>query len=281
MGRLAEVAVTIVLVGVVPAQTLTVYSEFTRTDPFGKPVRADRGPDPPREILSPAVPRGAVTSFHVVVEGSPGEAFTLQVAQNPDAAFTVTAYRERYTRKGSEWIPDELESVSLPYDGRIGADGAIPGQTAVAFWVDLALRPTAPVRRVKVEPQAYMRDGWVRYPMEVRVRSTRLGAAPAEAYAGVPDVLAPSGLSALAAWRTALCSGVSANNKVKPPLTVRSLIARNAGQDVRLAGATLPPELLRLLAISDRDGFCGNAKLTLAGQEDYLRVRDLLVGARE
>jgi hypothetical protein len=281
MGRLAEVVVMIALVVPAPAQTLTVYSEFTRTDPFGKPVRADRGPEPPREILSPAVARGAVSSFHVVVEGSPGEPFTLQVAQNPDAAFTVTAYRELYTKRGAEWIPDELEPVSLPYDSRIGADGAIPGQTAVAFWVDLAVRSTAPVRRVKVEPQAYMRDGWVRYPMEVRVRNTRLGPAPMPAYAGVPDVLAPSGQSALAAWRSALCGGASGDSKAQQPLSVRSLIARNSGQDVRLAGTTLPPELLRLLGVSNRDGFCGSGKLALSGQEDYLRVRDLLIGARE
>ena len=53
------------------AQTVTVYSEFTRIDPFGDVVRADPGAKPPREILSPAIPRNAVSSFHIVVEGSP------------------------------------------------------------------------------------------------------------------------------------------------------------------------------------------------------------------
>src|ERR1017187_5385935 len=54
------------------AQTVTVYSEFTRVDPFGQVVRADRGANEPREILSPAIARNALSSFHVVVEGRPG-----------------------------------------------------------------------------------------------------------------------------------------------------------------------------------------------------------------
>src|ERR1035437_6160550 len=70
------------LVLAVSAQTVTVYSELTRIDPLGNPVRADRGAYPPREILSPAIPRNATSSFHMVVEGQPGQAYTFQVVQN-------------------------------------------------------------------------------------------------------------------------------------------------------------------------------------------------------
>ncbi len=264
------------------AQDVRVYSEFTRIDPFGQPVRADRGAVPPREILSPAFPRGAVSSFHVVVEGSPGERVSFQVAQNPENFAKVTAYREHYTKSGDEWIPDLLEPVQLPFDTQIPVAGtAVPGQSAVAFWVDFEVSRGARVRRVKIEPQVYIRDGWVQYPMEVRIREAALGGPAAKAYRGAADIASPSANSALAAWRDALC-GLSDEKDAGPqPLTIRNFIARNAGQDVRFAGMTAPPQLLRGLSVRDRAAFCRNARLTLAAPEDYLRIRDALIGARE
>src|SRR6266536_1049677 len=158
MRRLAiYLAVFTVFGALTAAQEINVYSEFTRTDPFGHRIRADRGPEPPREILSPAIARNAFSSFHVVVEGRPGDSFTLQVGLNPEDAVQVTAYRERYVQLDGEWAPDELEPVKLPFEGRLGSDG-VPGQTAQAFWVDLFAGRDAPVARIKVEPQVFI-DG--------------------------------------------------------------------------------------------------------------------------
>ena len=48
------------------AQTVEIYSEFQRPDPFGGIVEPDRAWKP-REILSPAVSRNGFASFHIAV----------------------------------------------------------------------------------------------------------------------------------------------------------------------------------------------------------------------
>ena len=65
----------------VSAQDVRVYSELTRIDPFGNVVKADRG-DEPREILSPAVPRNAYSTFRVVISAAPGTEFTLHAGSS-------------------------------------------------------------------------------------------------------------------------------------------------------------------------------------------------------
>lgn len=261
------------------AQDVSVYSEFMRIDPFGKPLRTDRGASAPREILSPAIARNAYTSFHIVVEGRNGDPYTLQVAQNPDNAVRVSAYRERYVHVGNEWVPDELELVTLPYEGKIGAAG-VPNQTAQSFWLDLFADRDAAVRRIKVEPQVYIGDGWLRYPMEVRVSEAALGAAGPRRTPAVADVSAASAVTAIEVWRTGVC-GLNEKKSPDSPLSIRSFIARNALQDIRLAGGAPPPSLMRLAGAPDRVGFCQSAKSGRVSAEDYLLVRDALVGARE
>ncbi len=263
------------------AQTISVYSEFTRIDPFGAPVEADRGRQAPREILSPAIPRNAVTSFHVVVEGGTGEPFSLQIAQNPENAVRVTAYRERYGKVNGQWIPDVLEPVKLPYDGRL-ATPEIDGQTAQAFWIDVMPARDTPVQRIKVEPQVYIDGGWIRYPMEVRVARTALGAGPpARVAAETIDIFLPSSAPALAAWRRSVCDLSYERTSGETPLTIRSFIARNAAQDVRLAGGSVPPQLLRIAGAADRASLCAGTSLRRAGAEEYLLLRDALIGARQ
>src|ERR1039458_368408 len=46
------------------AQSLQIYSEFQRIDPYGRIVPVDRS-EYPREILSPELARNAPASFHV------------------------------------------------------------------------------------------------------------------------------------------------------------------------------------------------------------------------
>src|SRR5438270_8816561 len=63
-------------------QSLAVYSEFQRVDPFGQIVAVDRGPQP-REILSPAAPRNGFVSFHIAVTGPPGLNYFLYIVTSP------------------------------------------------------------------------------------------------------------------------------------------------------------------------------------------------------
>jgi hypothetical protein len=276
-------ALACVFICVLTAQDLTVYSEFTRVDPFGKPVPADTGTRTPREILSPALPRNAVSSFHVVVEARPGQSYTLQVAQNPENAVRVAAYRERYSKIGDHWIPDALEPVKLPIDTRMET-GDIPGQTAQAFWVDLFVDRSAAVRRIKVEPQAYVDERWIRYPMEARIVRTALGSAPLPVVRGAESIEAPSSGSALAAWVQSWCTGANRRTEggaAAAPPTVRDFIARNAAQDVGFSAGVAPPVLLRLAGVPDRAALCRAFKPVGADAEEYLAVRDAVIGARE
>lgn len=270
------VALASFMLAAVAGQEVTAYSEFTRIDPFGKVVRADRGAEPPREILSPGMPRNAFSSFRLVVEGNPGAKYTVEVAQNPENAVRVTGYKERYSRVGDEWIPDVLEAVKLPYEGRLG-DAGVEGQTAQSFWIDMVADRGAPVRRIKVEPQIYIDDGWLRYPMEVRVTEAVLGGAAIQRPPGAADVRQPLSASALSAWVGLACKKPGG----EPGLTARSLIARNAAQDFRFAGGVPPAGLLRLAGVPDRAALCRELKPAGQGTEDYLAVRDVLIGARE
>src|ERR1700735_5555602 len=56
----------LLLAHVVPlaAQSVKIYSEVQRIDPFGQIVPIDRS-DHPREILSPALLRNAHSTFHI------------------------------------------------------------------------------------------------------------------------------------------------------------------------------------------------------------------------
>src|SRR5690349_5716802 len=92
-------------------QTLAVYSEFQRVDPFGNIVAADRG-GTPREILSPAAPRNGFVSFHVAVTAPAGTNYFLYVVPAPLNACRVALYKEHFTRTPTGWIPDALEPIT-------------------------------------------------------------------------------------------------------------------------------------------------------------------------
>src|SRR5689334_12690929 len=92
------------------AQTVEIYSEFDRPDPFGGIVPLDR-PARPREILSPAVARNAFTSFHIAVTVPANESYLLYVVPNPISACRVSLYKEHFVRTAAGWIPDKLTQV--------------------------------------------------------------------------------------------------------------------------------------------------------------------------
>jgi hypothetical protein len=256
---------------------LRVYSSFTRIDPFGNVVAPDRGQDP-REILSPALARGATSGFHLVVSGAPGAEFTLYVGQNPGTAAGITLYRERYLQTRAGWIPDAIEPVSLPYRGRIGADG-IPNQTAQSFWMDLSIAREAAVERVKIEPQASFGGRWVIYPMEARIVFTTAPALDYSPSVSPASPESPADFTARRVLRRKLCGNAE---KVSPrsPLNIRDLIARDAAQDLAMASVVPAETLWGFTGARDRSSWCRAEQPHPDGPEWYLRIRDRVVGAK-
>ena len=205
------------------SQTVNVYSEFARIDANG----AVTAPAEPREILSPMIVRNGYTSFQIVVHGD-ARPWVLFVPQNPKDAVRVTMYRESGER---------LEPAELPFNGKA---------TAI-FWMDLWCDRTAPVRRIKVEPEVWSEAGWATYPMEVRVMEASV---PGEARAAVGDL------------REFLCGDRWSDSDDG------KLHNRNARQDAALASQTSNDALRRVEGCSSAD------------PESYLRIRDYLFRLR-
>ena len=218
--------------GNLAGQSLAVYSEFYRVDPFGRVVPADGG-GPPREILSPAVGRNGYSSYRIVVTAPPAAPFTLHIAQNPEKTAQVDLYREIYTRVGESWIPDQLEKVETPYSGTVAHPArTIAGQTAQSFWLDVRITQGAAPARFRLEAQLSAGEGWIIYPLEIRVQPATYPS-PSETKSGVAPVDAPADATAAGVFREYLCGG--ATNKPEAGLTGRQLIRRNAQQDAALA----------------------------------------------
>ncbi len=213
------------------AQPVRVFSEYAQIDEKGNAV----APEFPREILSPAIPRNAFTSFQVVIQVPDKTKFLMYVGQNPENAAKVTLYRRR---------GEELEPLELPYES----------EGTQILWMDVWIDKNAPVRRIKVEPQVNIANlDWIIYPMEVRVREPQ-----------VPDALPPAGL------RVLLCGGISPMTKVGDTPTVQQMHLRNERQDAALAAqatATDRDELKKRLG--------GCAVKPGGDPEGYLKARDL------
>lgn len=222
------------------AQPLMVYSEFARVDAKGKVT----APAMPREILSPALARNAWESFQIVVE--PYDAtmpWQLYVAQNPENAVEVTLYRES---------GDRLEKVAQP------ASGA----GAQVFWIDIFTARTAPVERIKVEPQLHINDDWVIYPMEGRVMDALVPDPPAGGW--------PTGIAAPGdVMRGFVCGTQFVPGTASKDPTPASLRFRNAQQDRALAAKA------EKTALQERFGACETPS-PADNPEWYQRVRDFL-----
>lgn len=263
------------------AQTLRVYSELTRIDPFEKIVPQDRGAAP-RHILSPAVPRNAYSSFRLVVSLDTPQSFTIDVGQNPENAVRISLYKEVYEKHGDAWIPDRLLPVSIPYEGSVpDIPHPAPGQTAVTLWMDLWVPPDAPINRIKVEPQLYANDEWTSYPMEVRIISPVV---PKVSYAftPLPAVTEPADTATFGILLREVCG--KPQGKIEAPLTARRLIQRNTIQHLALArgiegvgGAESFAIFFNPAGVESIDAWCASPKSPPSlGPEWYLKFRDAI-----
>ncbi len=255
------------------AQSVDIYSEFSRIDPFGEIVPADRGGEP-REILSPAVARNAWASFHVVITAPPRTTYLLYVVPNPLNACRVALYREHFEKTPAAWVPDRLtELTRLPDFGVMPdpADG-VDGQTTRAYLLDLWIPPDADVSRFRLEVQLKV-GYWVVRPMEVRVIAPR---APDLPVSTGPVPLPPASAGADAVALGALLD--YRNRTYPPPETLRAIIRRNAEQDMALASRldqeVAGPDALRQRCDALKTGSGDNAIPRAADAEWYLRLRD-------
>ena len=254
---------------------VTVVSEFQRIDPFGLPLAEDKQ-ESPREILSPAVARNAVASFQVIVEQPPGKSYYLYIGLNPENAVKVKVYREVYQHQDDgRWIPDGLKPVDLPYQGKVGDQG-IPGQKVDTFWLDVSVPKDAKVQRIKVDPQLFVDERWLSYPMEVRVVAAQLdGSLTAQGQAAPMNF--PVDASAQRVWRRKFCP-VRETSSAPNALTIRSLVERNARQDMILRSRWTVEDVTRLLGIKDPSLLCSEVYVpSPLGPENYLRLRDRIL----
>jgi hypothetical protein len=255
------------------AQSVDIFSEFHRLDPFGTVVPADRGAVT-REILSPGVARNAWASFHVAISVPAKESYLLYVATNPVTACRVDLYREHFVKAGDGWVPDKLVPVErLPDFGAMpDPDDGIEGQTTRLYLLDLWIPPDADVARFRLEVQLKVGD-WTIRPMEVRVLPARvpdIPPTPEGAVPKLPPVEAGADSAALSAFAGYL-AGVRPQSFGRPK-TLVELIRRNAVQDMAL-GRTIQPwgEGPESLA---RTALVLSLFPRIVGSEWYLRVRD-------
>lgn len=228
--------------GLVLGQSVQVYSEFARLNDAGNVL----APENPREILSPAVPRNAFSSFQLAIQVPNGVKFLVYIGQNPDNAAKITLYR----RDAGKLVP-----VVAPYEG----------VSSQVLWMDLWVDGNAPVRRVKIEPQIGIAGDWVTYPMEVRVMEAR-----------VPEhsTGATSAVASFDMMRAFLCGGEARRLSGEIPMGAE-LQSRNALQDIALAGAgsaALREDLKKAMG--------GCSAPAPADPEFYLRLRDVLLRTR-
>jgi len=265
------------MAGTLAAQSIDIYSEFSRVDPFGEIVPADRG-GARREILSPAVARNAWASFHVVISAPPKTTYLLYVVTNPLNACRVALYKEHFEKTLAGWVPDRLtELTRLPDFGVIPdpADG-VDGQTTRAYLLDLWIPPNAEIARFRLEVQLKV-GYWVVRPMEVRVIAPRVP----DLRVATEAVLLPPVSSGADAVALGVLSDYQGRTYPSPD-TVRAIIRRNAVQDMALASrmdaAVAGPEALRRRWEALKWSGGSSASPHPTGAERYLRLRDWLYG---
>jgi len=261
------------MAGALAAQSVDIYSEFSRVDPFGEIVAADRGSGP-REILSPVVARNAWASFHLVISAPAETTYLLYVVTNPLNACRVALYKEHFEKTPAGWVPDRLtELTRLPDFGVIpDPDDGVKGQTTRDYLLDLWIPPNAEIARFRLEVQLKV-GYWVVRPMEVRVIAPR-----------VPDLhvaTGPVALPPVSSGTDAAALGALSDDKGRtypPPTTVRAIIRRNAVQDMALASrldaSIAAPEALRQRWEALKSASGDGAIPLPTGAERYLRLRD-------
>ncbi len=133
---------------------LKAYPEFTRIDPFGQIVKADRvadgNPAPythGQRSVSLEGARGGYVSFHLVAELKKNGSYMVDLQLAPEqSGLQIDVFREWFHFLESEktYFPDALIPVRFPYSSRLPEpDNRIHGQTAQAFWVDVWIPASA------------------------------------------------------------------------------------------------------------------------------------------
>ncbi len=266
------------LVQVLPlaAQSVRIYSEFQRIDPFGRIVPIDRS-DHPREILSPELARNAHATFHVAVTVPANTSYFLYAGANPGKIIETNLYKEEFTRVGDQWFPDELTSVRRPAFGSMpDAAAGIPGQTTRCYLLDIWVPPDAPVQRVRVE--VLLKIGvWYVAPMEVRIvdaQVPRHSETPGTFDPHLPAIDEPSDLPALDCLANYLLGGAQTWNGGNT--NIREVIRRDAEQDMAIARlhARVPQPLWSLAEDGILQSWMRTPAFNWSGAEWYLRVRD-------
>jgi len=258
----------LLLLAMVPAlgaQSVDIYSEFQRPDPYGDIVSPDRSPSP-REILSPGVARNGWASFHVAVRVPANTSYLLYVMTNPRDACRVEVYKEHFVATRAGWIPDRLSPLSrLPdYGFMPDPDDGVAEQNTRVYLLDLWIPPDSGVGRFRLEVQ--LKTGtWEIRPMEIRVLAARIPeVTTGQGSAPLPPVESPADFAA---------AGAFGEPRACPALdTLRAVICRNARQDMALARQAAKPETVLAW-------FYDFNLPRVLGAEWWLRMRDLLYGA--
>lgn len=237
------------------APGVAIYSEFVRVDPFGEVVAADRGAKP-REILSPAGPRGANLSFHIAVTAPERASYFLYLVPNPLDACGVRLFREHF----GGGVPDRLEEIRrLPEFGVMpDPEQKTPGQTTSVYLLDVAIPRETKLEGFRLEVQVKM-GNWMVRPLEVRVLPFAMEPAAVGEGAVAPVTQAARATADLAVGEVRAGQAARWDGKLG---TVRDVIRRNAVADLQLVtdAAALP---------------------TIgAGPEGFLRLRSALYARR-
>ncbi len=213
--------------------------------------------------------RNAFATFFLVLKAPPDKTVTLYLGSNPEGLTDSTLYEVLPDAKGP---PDRLQKAAVPIFKRL--EGGVG-----VYLVDAFVPESTPVRRVRYEFQFNVDDRWIIYPMEFRVQP-----------ATVPGLKLTSGmLGDLDATSADTSFGVLASylcGKNEPQrdeaLTIRSILRRNAVQDLALARKVEMREgrekviqgILNPLGAATPAAWC--AAHSHPDPETYLRVRDFL-----
>lgn len=262
-------------------QSVAVFSEFQRIDPFGQIVEIDRA-QRPREILSPELPRNAHTVFHVAVTAPEGTSYFLYAGSNPANIVETKIYKESFVETAHGWIPDGLTLLRPPYFGVMpDATARIPGQTTRCYLLDIWVPPDAPVQRVRLE--VLLKVGvWFVAPMELRIVAARVpphGGSGKLMQRPLPDPGERADSPAVECLAEYLmCRPQTWDGGVR---NLRDVVRRDAEQDMALARAGGPAAASKLWLLA-ADGIAewqrrNPAFPTWRGAEWYLGVRDWLL----
>lgn len=154
-----------------PAQEVLVYPEFQRPDIHGEILKADQG-GRRHEIISPGVPRNGYTSYIIVAKPAAPGPYWLEIRMNPVGSIQADLYRVWFHKleRGGEYYPDALIPVLNSYAGQFpDPENQVPGQTALAFWLDLYVPRGVKPETVRVEALLRDREHSDLYPMEIRI----------------------------------------------------------------------------------------------------------------